>query len=322
MPTNSFSSLKRNRKKFQKLSKAINDLSSKKNYDDDRFWKPTRDKAGNGFAVIRFLPQVEGEELPWVRLFHHAFQGPGGWYIENSRTTLSQKDPVSEANSALWNTGIKANQDVARNRKRKVNYISNIYVIKDPANPENEGKVFLYKYGKKIFDKISAKMSPEFEGEEPLNPFDLWEGANFKLKIKTQDKFPNYDQSEFEAPSALFDDDNKLEEVWKSQFPLKPFVSEENFRPYDELKKKFERVIGISKDESTAFDVDELAKQVKGETRKTKTAAKTAESHLEEESKPTDNDDNPPWDGSSDNSDEDDDTEGLGFFESLANDEE
>jgi len=212
---------------------------------DDRLWKPEVDKAGNGYAVIRFLPAPEGEELPWAKLYTHAFQGPGGWYIENSLTTTGGKDPVSEYNSQLWNSGIDADKEVARKQKRKLSYYSNIYVVKDPTNPQNEGKVFLFKFGKKIFDKITAAMQPEFEDETPINPFDFWGGANFKLKIKKVAGYWNYDSSEFDRPSALLDDDDAMEAIWKQEYSLAELVAPEQFKSYEDLKKRLDYVLGI-----------------------------------------------------------------------------
>jgi len=214
---------------------------------DDRFWQPEVDKAGNGYAVIRFLdaPAVDGEDgLPWVQIWNHGFQGPGGWYIENSLTTINQKDPVSEYNTKLWNSGVEANKEIARKQKRKLNYISNILVVSDPKHPENEGKVFLYKFGKKIFDKINEKLSPQFEDEKPLNPFDFWKGANFKVKIRQVEGYRNYDKSEFDVQSAMFDDDAKIEKVWKGSYSLKEFLDPKNFKSYDELKAKLDKVLG------------------------------------------------------------------------------
>jgi hypothetical protein len=219
----------------------------KKSYKDERLWKPEVDKAGNGYAVIRFLPAVEGEDMPWAKVWNHAFQGPTGqWYIENSLTTLGQKDPVSEMNSAYWNTGIESDKEIARKQKRKLQYFSNIYVVSDSKHPENEGKVFLFRYGKKIFDKIMAAMQPEFEDEKAINPFDFWEGANFKLKIRKVAGFWNYDSSDFEAPSALFEDDAKIEEVWKTAYPLAEFSAASNFKSYEELKTRLDAVLSGS----------------------------------------------------------------------------
>ena len=219
----------------------------KKSYKDERLWKPELDKSGNGYAVIRFLPAVEGEDMPWARVYNHAFQGPTGqWYIENSLTTVGQKDPVSEYNSKLWNTGLESDKEIARKQKRKLQYFSNIYVVTDSKHPENEGKVFLFRYGKKIFDKLMAAMQPEFEDESPINPFDFWEGANFKLKIRKVDGYWNYDKSEFDKSSALFKDDAKIEEVWKSAYPLSEFTASTNFKSYEELKTRLDAVLSGS----------------------------------------------------------------------------
>ena len=216
----------------------------KKSYVDDRLWKPTMDKTGNGYAVIRFLPAPKDEDLPWVKLWNHAFQGPTGqWYIENSLTTLGNNDPVSEYNSKLWNSGVESDKEIARKQKRKLQYYSNIYVVSDSANPQNEGKVFLYRYGKKIFDKIMEAMQPAFEDETPINPFDFWEGANFKLKLRKVDGYWNYDKSEFESVSALSDDDDALEEIYGKQYSLAEFTAPSNFKSYDELKTRLDMVL-------------------------------------------------------------------------------
>jgi len=240
---------------------AENSPQEKKSYVDDRIWKPVMDKTGNGFAIIRFLPAPKGEELPWAKLWNHAFQGPTGqWYIENSLTTIGQNDPVSEHNSALWNSGVESDKEIARKQKRKLQYYSNIYVVKDSANPENEGKVFLYRFGKKIFDKIMETMQPAFEDETPINPFDFWEGANFKLKLRKVDGYWNYDKSEFEAPSALSKKDAELEEIWGKQYSLKEFTDNSNFKSYDELKKRLDVVlsgtttVGNVTEMTTSFD--------------------------------------------------------------------
>ena len=223
---------------------AENKSPEKKSYVDERLWKPELDKTGNGYAVIRFLPAVDGENMPWAKLWNHAFQGPTGqWYIENSLTTLNQNDPVSEMNSAYWNSGIESDKEIARRQKRKLQYFSNIYVVSDTRHPEHEGKVFLFRYGKKIFDKIMEAMQPAFEDENPVNPFDFWEGANFKLKIRKVDGFWNYDKSEFEAPSALFDNDDDIEVVWKKQHALNEFTAPTNFKSYDELKTRLNMVL-------------------------------------------------------------------------------
>lgn len=246
-----FQSLKKNRSKsLEKLNEQLTKITSKSYSDpnEGKYWKPTRDQAGNGFAIIRFLDSPQGEDMPFVRLWDHGFKGPGGWYIENSLTTIGQPDPVSELNSKLWN----ANNDdgsperkQARDQKRRLHYISNVYVIKDSGNPENEGKVFLFKYGKKIWDKLNDLMNPSFEDEKPVNPFDLWEGANFRLKIRMFEGYPNYDKSEFDSPSALFEDDDEIEKIWKQSHSLKDVIDPKNFKPYDELKAKLHRVLGI-----------------------------------------------------------------------------
>ncbi|MBK99844.1 MAG: single-stranded DNA-binding protein [Opitutales bacterium] len=237
------------------LSKVAEPQKQKNSYADDRFWKPELDKTGNGYAVLRFLPAVKDEDLPWARLWSHAFQGPGGWFIENSLTTLNKKDPVSESNSLLWNSGVEADKDIARKRKRKLSYIANVLIVSDSKHPENEGQIKLFKFGKKIFDKITEAMKPEFEDENPINPFDFWEGANFKLKIRKVDGFWNYDKSEFDSSSAIADNDESIEEIWNKQFPLKPFLAPENFKSYDELKAKLDKVLTGSGNSGTAEDV-------------------------------------------------------------------
>jgi len=256
-----FQSLKKNRQSvFANLSNEFNKLNTTTTQQEDtRFWKPDVDKAGKGYAIIRFLPAPQNEDVPFVRVWDHGFQGPGGWYIEKSLTTLGQKDPVSEHNTLLWNSGIESNKELVRKQKRRLSYYSNIFVVKDPAHPENEGKVFLFKYGKKIFEKLKESMEPKFEDEKPINPFDLWEGANFKLKIRNVEGYRNYDKSEFDSPAPLLDDDSKLEKVWKTEFPLSEFVDSKNFKSYDELKDKLNRVLGLTsgspKPQTTANDL-------------------------------------------------------------------
>ena len=245
----SFAKLKKQSKTgslTDKLIKQVEKLNDKGSNVDERIWKPVVDKSGNGYAIIRFLPESEGSELPWARLYTHAFQGPGGWYIENSLTTLGQKDPVSEHNSQLWNSGSDANKEIARKQKRRLSYYSNIYVVSDPTNPENEGKVFLYKFGKKIFDKIMEAMKPEFADETPINPFDFWAGANFKLKIRRVEGYQNYDKSEFDNASPLFDDDDKLEKIYNSLHDLSEFTTPDKFKSYDDLKKRLVYVLGMN----------------------------------------------------------------------------
>ena len=243
----SFANLKKQSKLgslTEKLVKQVEKMNNSESSSDDRFWKLSVDKSNNGYAVIRFLPAPDGEDLPFVKLYSHAFQGPGGWIIDSCLTTLNQKCPVCEHNSGLWNSGIDSNKEVARKQKRKLTYISNIYVVKDPANPENEGGVFLYKFGKKIFDKLTAAMQPEFEDEESIDPFDFWKGANFKLKAKNVAGYRNYDSSEFAAPSPLLDDDDALEALWKKQNSLAELVAPSQFKSYEELKTRLESVLG------------------------------------------------------------------------------
>ena len=218
-----------------------------RNGPDERVWKPTVDKAGNGYAVIRFLPAPEGGELPWVRYWDHGFKGKttGMWYIEKSLTSLGQKDPVGELNSQLWNTGRDEDKQTARDQKRRLKYVSNIYVVSDSGNPENEGKVFLYQYGKKIHDKLMESMQPEFPDDAPVNPFDFWEGADFKLKIRQVDGYRNYDRSEFSSPAVLADDD-KLDTIYGQVYPLSEFTDPNNYKSYEELKARLDAVLGVS----------------------------------------------------------------------------
>ena len=259
-----FESLKSSASNFDKITKALEASSekpessgnSKNKYQDDRIWKPELDKTGNGYAVVRFLPASTGEEMPWQRVWSHAFQDKGGWYIENSLTTLNQKDPVSEENTRLWNTGVDSDKEIARKRKRKLSYYSNIFVVSDPKHPENEGKVFIFKFGKKIFDKITEAMQPAFDDETPINPFDFWKGANFKLKIRKVDGYWNYDKSEFESVSQIKESDDDIKNIWSKQYPLNPFVDPSNFKTYDELKEKLNRVIMGQRNTETVENVD------------------------------------------------------------------
>ena len=239
-----------------KLVKEVEKVNNTGGGSDERLWKPEMDKTGNGFAVIRFLPAPENEDLPWVKLYSHAFQGPGGWYIENSLTTLNQKDPVSEYNRELWNSGSDADKETVRKQKRKLSFYSNIYVVKDPTNPQNEGRVFLYKYGKKIFDKVMEAMQPEFEDETPINPFDFWQGANFKLKIVKKDGYWNYDKSEFDRVTPLLDDDDALEAVWKKQYSLQAVIGADQFKSYEDLEKRLKYVLGKKSANRPRLDVE------------------------------------------------------------------
>ena len=276
----SFANLKRNRGNLDQLTKAIeavNTADQGGSKDDNRFWQPEVDKAGNGMAVIRFLPApaVDGDDaLPWVRTFSHGFQGPGGWFIDNCLTTLNDKCPVCEHNNVLWNSGVEANKEIVRKQKRKLTYFANILVISDPSNPQNEGQVKLFKFGKKIFDKITEAMNPEFADETPLNPFDFWEGANFKLKIRNVEGYRNYDKSEFADKSALFNgDDEKLEKVYAQEHSLKEFTDRKNFKPYDQLKSRLEKVLGFdgvpaprTKAEDTVLETIDTPKSVSKST--------------------------------------------------------
>ena len=254
----SFTDLKKKSKLGSLTSKMVREVEKMNTTSggDERLWKPEVDKSGNGYAVIRFLPAPEGEDIPWVKMYSHAFQGPGGWYMENSLTTLGSKDPVSEHNSQLWNSGSDANKEIARKQKRKLSYYANVYIVKDPSNPSNEGGVFLYKFGKKIFDKIQESMQPEFEDENAINPFDFWQGADFKIKIKKVAGFWNYDSSEFAAVSPLLPDDEALEALWKKEYSLQELVSSDKFKSYDDLKTRLAYVLGNKSKPSSFVEED------------------------------------------------------------------
>lgn len=250
----SFAKLKRNRDQISKLQQAASEQSGgRKSYVDDRIWSPSVDKAGNGYAVIRFLPAAEGSDVPWVRYWDHAFQGPTGlWYIEKSLTSIGQDDPVSQYNSELWDTGLEENKEIVRKQKRRLHYVSNIYVVSDPSNPANEGKVFMYKFGKKIFDKIMDAMNPEFDDEQPLNPFDFWEGANFKLKIRQVEGYRNYDKSEFESSKPLLDDDDELEQIYNKMYDInKEFLDPSTFKSYADLKSRMNKILLLEEKRTT-----------------------------------------------------------------------
>ena len=253
----SFNDLKKNQgasglKLLQTELEKLNKKPDSGSNDDDKYWRLKTDKSGVGAAVIRFLPSSDGDQVPWVTVYEHAFQGPGGWYIEKSRTTLGkgEKDPVYEYNNQLWNSGVDANRDLARKQKRTAKYVSNVLVVKDPANPENEGKIFLFKYGKKIFQKIQEQMIPEndpVDQKDPLNPFCPWKGANFKLKSRKVDGYPNYDQSDFSTPEALFGgDDDQIQALWQTQTKLSDLVAPSQFKSYEDLKRRLDRVLGLS----------------------------------------------------------------------------
>jgi len=281
----SFKDLKNNRmNNLQSLTKQVEKLSEKPSYEDERIWKCERDKTGNGYAVVRFLPAPTNEDVPWVRLWSHGFKGPGGWYIENSLTTprsdapSGTDDPVSKANTTLWNSGIESDKNIARDRKRKLSYYSNILILEDSTNAQNEGKVFLFRYGKKIFEKIESVMNPEFKDEEPMNPFDFWSGANFKLKIRQVEGYANYDKSEFASPSPLFDgDDAKLEDVWKQQHSLQGILAPENFKSYQELEARFNTVTASG----TGSDYNETIEESSANPVANDAAESTSEDTLE-----------------------------------------
>lgn len=303
----SFADLKRtSSNSFDKLTKELNKLAAPNNdrSEDDRYWKPTVDKAGNGYAVIRFLPPSDNEDLPFVRIYDHGFQGPGGWYIEKSLTTLNQPDPLNELNGRLWNSGLDSDKEVARKQKRRLGYHSNIYVVKDPANPENEGKVFLYKYGKKIFDKLNDLMNPQFEDEKPVNPFDLWTGANFKLKIRQVEGYRNYDKSEFDSSAPLSSDDDELEAIWKRQYSLQELLDPKHFKTYDELKARLDRALG----NATGAQSQAARRVVEDEDEKLPWAEPAAPKQAAARPAPAVADD--------------DDDDSLDFFKKLAEDDE
>jgi hypothetical protein len=286
----SFANLKRQSGNLDKLTKAIEALNSSEGTESrDNFWRPEVDKAGNGMATIRFLPASPGDgddSLPWVKVFSHGFQGPGGWLIDNCLTTKSQQCPVCEHNNKLWNSGIEANKEIVRKQKRKLNYIANVYIVSDPKHPENEGQVKLFKFGKKIFDKITEAMNPAFEDETAINPFDFWKGANFKLKIRKVEGYQNYDKSEFESPSALSNDDDELEKIWKQEHTLKDLVADKEFKSYDELKTRLDKVLGLN-----------------GETAPVKTTVEQLKSAPKKDVEP-------PWEDSAD--------EDMAYFSKLA----
>ena len=306
-----FNALKQTRKSsFDKLTSELNKMKQggpqDSNNKDDNIWKPDVDKSGNGHAVIRFLPAPAGEDVPFVRIWDHGFQGPGGWYIEKSLTTLGKPDPVSELNTKLWNSGIEANKETVRKQKRKLNYYSNIYVVSDPTRPQNEGKVFLFKYGKKIFDKLNEAMNPEFPDEAPINPFDLWEGANFKLKIRNVAGYRNYDKSEFDKQAPLSEDDDELKKVWTSEHSLQELVDPKNFKSYEELKVRLEKALGSGAMTPSYTGDEEEAFPTPARTAPAKEAPKA-------EAKDASWNSTPPW--------QDDEDEDLSFFKKLAKDD-
>lgn len=286
------------------FEKIANPQSESKSYVDDRFWRLEGDKAGNGTATIRFLPRVEGDELPWVRIFSHGFQGPTGkWYIENSLTTLGENDPVGELNTQLWNSGSEANKEIARKQKRKLSFIANVLIVSDPKHPENEGQVKLFKFGKKIFDKIMDKARPTFEDEKPVNVFDLWEGANFKLRMRKKDGYANYDESIFTEPCAVSEDEEELLRIVNSQHKLSEFTDRKNFKSYDELKKKLSEV--LSGDSFASKSAAEIAEEEDRPVRAAPEPAKSVAAPVQK-AKPAPT------------SVEDDDEDVMAYFEKIA----
>ena len=303
----SFSDLKKQSKLGSltaKLVKEVEKMNNNASSTDDRLWKLECDKAQNGYAIIRFLPAPEGEDIPFVKLYSHAFQGPGGWLIDQCITTLNQKCPICEHNSGLWNSGIDSNKEVARKQKRKLTYVSNIYVVKDPANPSNEGKVFLYKFGKKIFDKLTTAMQPEFEDEQAIDPFDFWQGANFKLKAKNVAGYRNYDSSEFAAAGPLLEDDDAMEAIWKKQYSLAEFIAPDQFKSYDELNTRLGQVLGNKTTRRQDPEVADEEETSRGSVRELDEDLRTQLSSLSSSN------------SSSYDDDEDDDT--LSYFAKLA----
>jgi hypothetical protein len=295
-----------------KLVKEVEKMSTTSGGADERLWKPEMDKTGNGFAVIRFLPAPEGEELPWAKMYSHAFQGPGGWYIENSLTTIGGKDPLGEYNRELWNTGTEANKETVRKQKRKLSYYSNIYVVKDPVNPSNEGKVFLFKYGKKIFDKIMEAMQPEFEDETPINPFDFWQGANFKLKIVKKDGYWNYDKSEFDRVSPLLDDDDALEALWKKEYSLAAVTAPDQFKSYEDLEKRLKYVLGQKGSaRSTAVEEEQYESYTQTPTKEDNVIAELEESYRKSKTPSL------PTIEKSPSVDDEDEDDAIGYFQKL-----
>jgi len=303
MAFTSLSELKKARGGFENLMKEVEKISKPEGgkSEDNRFWQPVVDKVGNGYAVIRFLPPSKGEDIPWVRIWSHGFQGPTGkWYIENSLTTLGKNDPVSEYNTELWNSGKESDKEIARKQKRKLTYIANILIVKDPANPDNEGQVKLFKFGKKIFDKIKDITDPQFEDEDPINPFDFWKGANFKLKIRKVEGYRNYDKSEFDSSSEIADSDEEISNIWEKQYSLQEFLEDKNFKSYDELKKKLNMVLAggaIPAKSAAEEDLDDMVTETVSKPQVAKKQVKREEIDI------------------------DDDEDSMSYFAKLANEE-
>lgn len=300
----SFAELKKNKGSLQKLTEELGKMDTRGSFKDEREWRPTTDKAGNGYAVIRFLPAAGGEDIPWVRTFKHGFKGPGGFLIDNCPTSISQPCPVCEHNSELWNTEIEDNRKIVRGvpgqqgSKRKLEYYTNILVIEDPGNPENNGKMFLYRFGKRIFDKIKEAMHPQFPGETAIDPFDFWQGANFVMKIRKVDGYPNYDMCKFGEPSPLSDDDSELERIWNDLTPLQEFLDPTKYKSYDQLKTRLHQVFKLNQPVTQSMERSAEPPAMK----------ERAAAPMQEEASSR-----PPWD------DEDED-EDMSFFKNLAED--
>jgi len=292
-----FATLKNNRSKsIESLTEELNKINTKYQNDDDKYWQPTVDKAGNGQAIIRFLPPPGDEKAPFIRYWEHGFKGPGGWYIEKSLTTLGENDPCAEHNNTLWESGRESDKKIARDQKRKLYYVSNIYVVSDPANPENDGKVFLFKYGKKIFDKINDLMNPAFEGDEKINPFDLWDGCNFRLRIRKVEGYRNYEKSDFAGQTPLLEDDDEMKVVWESENPLQPIIAPDKFKTYDALKARLDKVLKINT--ATKSDTSDSKPDSSSKFKSTKASS-------------------PPWESSNPEDDEDDSEDTTNFFKKL-----
>jgi len=287
------------------VSSIKKEINQESRGDDDRIWKPKMGSDNTGYAVVRFLPGTDVSKTPWVRIYDHGFSGPSGkWYIENSLTTIGQKDPVSEYNSRLWNNGTEAGKEQARKQKRRTSYYANVLVIKDPANPQNEGKVKLYKFGQKIFDKVMGAMQPEFADEDPINPFDLFEGANFRIKIKMVAGYWNYDASDFEKQSPLSEDETKLEQIYNAQHDVHSLIAPDQFKSYEELQTKLNEVLG----EGPTQQERTVERQVE-----TQEAKSDFDDYFKADDKPTS-------EGSTSSASSDDDEDLESYFKSLAAD--